>query len=149
MQVSHLPEVGPEICRLPQDIQRHILSYIHQPQPSFLLEDIRSFVDTKNELLRKYYEFWVIQLNMHEPEDRRWLLNDFFYYANHYKPTMFGYSNAFYRLFKRMYGINTLQAVDTFVRKLGKKDLDTQINVVLGLFTPTQRDEFWGNSMAS
>jgi hypothetical protein len=138
-----------QVSRLPQDIQCHILSYIHQPQPSVLLEDIKSFVETKNDLLEKYYEFWVIQLNMHEPEDRRWLLNDFFYYTNHYKPTMFGYSNAFYRFFKRMYGIKTLQAVDTFVRKLGKKDLDTQINVVLGLFTPRQREDFCTNSMAS
>ena len=43
----------------------------------------------------------------------------------------------------------TVDAVEVFVRKLGKKDVDTQINVVLGLFTPAQRDHFWVNTMAT
>jgi len=137
------------IARFPQDLQRRIVSYTYRTQPPALLEDIESFVESKKELLRKYHEFWIVQLHMSVPEDKRWLLNDFFYYANQHKATMFGYSDLFYRLFLRRYGINTVDAVEVFVRKLGKKEVETQINVVLGLFTPAQRDDFWVNTMAT
>jgi hypothetical protein len=137
------------ITRFPQDLQRRILSYTYRTQPPALLEDIQSFVESKKELLRKYHEFWIVQLDMSVPEDKRWLLNDFFYYANQHKATMFGYSDLFYQLFLRRYGMDTVDAVEVFVRKLGKKEVDTQINVVLGLFTPAQRDDFWVNTMAT
>ena len=136
------------IARLPQDLQRRIVSYTYRPQSPDLLDDIQSFVECRKELLRKYHEFWIVQLHMSVPEDKRWLLNDFFYYANQHKATMFGYSDLFYELFLRRYGMDTVDAVEAFVRKLGKKDVDTQINVVLALFTPEQRDDFWANTMA-
>ena len=104
------------VVRLPSDIQHRILSYMSRPQPAYLLDDIHSFVETRQELFQKYHDFWIVRLHMTVPEDRRWLLNDFFYYANHY-------SNSFYRVFQRGYG-------------LGKKDVTAQLNVVLGLFTP-------------
>lgn len=133
------------LSRLPEELQGRIMSYTYRPQPDFILEDIQNFVDSKNDLLKKYYDFWIVHLHMSIPEDRRWLINDFFYYANEYKPTMFGYSNSFYRLFKRMYGIDTAEEVEAFVRKLGKKNVETQINVVLGLFTTDQRDDLCMN----
>lgn len=135
------------LSRLPEEIQGRIMSYTYQPQPEFLLEDIQSFVDCKKELLQKYYDFWILQLHMSVPEERRWLINDFFYYANQYKPTMFGYSDTFYQLFQQAYGIYTQAEVEAFVRKLGKKEVDTQINVVLGLLRPDQRDDFCVNTI--
>ena len=136
------------VSRLPGDVQQRILSYVSRPQPAYLLDDIHSFVETRQELLQKYHDFWIVHLHMTVPEDRRWLLNDFFYYANHYKPTMFGYSNSFYELFQRGYGIQTQADVDAFVRKLGKKDVTTQLNIVLGLFTPDQRDDLYLHSLS-
>ena len=136
------------VSRLPSDVQQRILSYVSRPQPAYLLDDIHSFVETRQELLQKYHDFWIVHLHMTVPEDRRWLLNDFFYYANHYKPTMFGYSNSFYELFQRGYGIQTQADVDAFVRKLGKKDVTTQLNIVLGLFTPDQRDDLYLHSLS-
>ena len=136
------------VSRLPSDVQQRILSYVSRPQPAYLLDDIHSFVETRQELLQKYHDFWIVHLHMTVPEDRRWLLNDFFYYANHYKPTMFGYSNSFYELFQRGYGIQTQAHVDAFVRKLGKKDVTTQLNIVLGLFTPDQRDDLYLHSLS-
>lgn len=136
------------VSRLPSDVQQRILSYVSRPQPAYLLDDIHSFVETRQELLQKYHDFWIVHLHMTVPEDRRWLLNDFFYYANHYKPTMFGYSNSFYELFQRGYGIQTQADVDAFVRKLRKKDVTTQLNIVLGLFTPDQRDDLYLHSLS-
>jgi hypothetical protein len=107
------------LSHLPEEIQARILSYTYRTQPECLLEDIHSFVDTKRVLLAKYHEFWIVQLRMAVPEYRRWLINDFFYYANEYKPTMFGYSEKFYQLFQRNYGIDTVEKVEAFVRKLG------------------------------
>ena len=135
------------LLHFPEEIQARILSYTYRTQPECLLEDIQSFVDSKRVLLAKYYEFWIVQLHMSVEEDRRWLINDFFYYANEYKPTMFGYSDTFYQLFMRNYGIDTIEKVEAFVRKLGKKKVDTQINLVLGLFTIAQRDDLCVNSM--
>ena len=136
-----------DLSRFPQDLQHRILSYTYRPQPETLCEDIRSYVETKRELLQKYNRYWIVRLGMSAPTDRYWLLNDFFYYANQYKQTLFGYSDPFYRVFQRGYGLERREAVDTFVRKLGRKSLDTQINVVLGLFTPDQRDDLWINNM--
>jgi hypothetical protein len=42
-----------------------------------------------------------------------------------------------------------MEEVEAFVRRLGKKNVDTQINVVLGLFTPDQREDLCMNSMAT
>jgi len=136
------------VVRLSSDIQHRILSYLSRPQPAYLLDDIHSFVETRQELFQKYHDFWIVRLHMTVPEDRRWLLNDFFYYANHYKPTLFGYSTSFYRLFQRGYGLQTHADVDAFVRKLGKKDVTTQLNVVFGLFTPDQRDDLCLQSLS-
>lgn len=136
-----------DLSRLPRDIQLHILSYTYRSQPEALCEDIRNFVETKEELLQKYHRYWIVRLGMSFPTDRYWLLNDFFYYANHYKQTLFGYSEPFYRVFRRGYGLERHEAVDAFVRKLGTKSLETQINVVLGLFTPDQRDDLCVNNM--
>jgi len=137
------------LSRLPEELQGYIYSYTYRPQSKFLLEYIYSFIESKKELHQKYHDFWIVHLHMSIPEDRRWLINDFFYYANEYKPTMFGYSDMFYQLFLRNYGIHTMEEVEAFVRRLGKKDVDTQINVVLGLFTPDQREDLCMNSMAT
>ena len=129
------------LLRLPEELHGRILSYTYCPQSETLCEDIRSFVDTKQGLLQKYHHYWIVRLGMSYPTDRYWIFNDLFYYANHYNQSFFGYSDLFYQVFQRGYGLDRRETVDRFVRKLGKKPLDTQINVLLGLFTPEQRDD--------
>jgi len=121
-------------AKLPQDIRLRILPYTYQVQNSFLLRDIESYKETKDKLLVVYHDYW-------NSEDRDWLINDIFAYANHRKATMYGYVNHFYSIFKRNTQLQTIDAIHRYVNHLEKKDVKTQINIVLGLFTIHERTD--------
>lgn len=120
--------------KLPMDLRLRILPYTYQVQPSRLLQDIESYKQTKDTLLRVYHSYW-------NSEDRDWLINDMFAYANHYKATMYGYVDHFYYIFKRKPHLQTMEAIDRYVNHLQEKDVKTQINIVIGLFTVYERTD--------
>jgi len=122
------------VPRLPKDLQLRILPYTYRVQPPSLLRDIESYKETKDKLLVVYHDYW-------NSEDRDWLINDMFAYANHYKATMYGYVDHFYSIFKRIPKLQTMDAIDRYVNHLEEKDVKTQINIVLGLFTVYERTD--------
>ena len=123
-----------DITRLPKELRSHILSYTYHTQSPFLLRDIENYKETKDNLLVVYHDYW-------NSEDRYWLMNDIFAYANHYKATMYGYVDHFYSIFMRNTHLQTMDAIHRYVDKLGEKDVKTQINIVLGLFTVHERTD--------
>jgi len=121
-------------AKLPMDMRLRILPYTYRVQSNHLLRDIESYKQTKETLLSVYHSYW-------NSEDRDWLINDIFAYANHYKATMYGYVDNFYSVFKRKPQLQTIESIHTYVNHLQKKDVKTQINIVLGLFTVYERTD--------
>jgi hypothetical protein len=127
------------INRLPIDIVMHIIPYTYNLQSSRLLFDIVNYKEKKATLHKLYYNFWIIIQQDVEPEDKNWLINDIFLYANDNKASMYGYVDNFYNIFKRCISLKTKEEIDKYVYHLEKKDVNTQINIFLGLLTPEER----------
>jgi hypothetical protein len=130
------------IKRLPTDIILQIIPYTYNLQNKNLLNDIVNYKETRTLLLELYHKYWIIDAQMLDPEeDKNWLINDIFAYANNYKATMFGYVDNFYNIFKRNISLQTIEAIDKYVNKLEEKDVQRQINIFLGLLTMNERND--------
>lgn len=130
------------INRLPLDIVLQIIPYTYHLQNKNLLEDIVNYTQTKKVLFELYHKFWMIDLISLDPEeDKNWLINDIFGYANNNHATMNGYIDKFYNIFKRNIFLQTNEKIDKYVYNLEKKRVNTQINIFLGLLTIKERKD--------
>ena len=118
-----------------------IVSYTYKFQNQPLLDDIKDYTNTKDELLLLYYNFWVVIWSDPDIEAPNWLINDIYAYANNYKASMYGYVDKFYNICKRNIFLKTNEDVDKYLIYLDKQGVQTQINVFLALLTPTERNE--------
>jgi len=133
------------INKLPDDIIiNHIIPYTYNLQDKTLLDDIKNYNQTKFIILKLYQNYWLDEMNETEPEDKWWLINDLFGYTNHYNATMYGYIENFYNIFRRnsQLNIKTTQNINFYLVNLQKKEVDVQINIFWGLFTPEERNDF-------
>lgn len=133
------------VLNLPTDIILHIIPYTYKLQNKEILNDIKNYSETKTMLSNYYYNYWIIFLQSEKPQDKYWLINDIFAYANNYNPTMYGYNENFYSIFKRNTSLKSNQVIDKYILNLEKKHIDSQINVFLGFLTPKERKEFTVN----
>jgi hypothetical protein len=129
------------IAKLPMDIILHIIPYTYNFQKKHLLDDIKSYSESKKILLNYYYNYWIIFIQCQEPQDKYWLVNDLFAYTNNYNPTMNGYVEQFYNIFKRNIFLQGNQHIDRYILNLEKKDVTSQINVFLGMLKPEERND--------
>ena len=130
------------IYKLPSDILSRIIPYAYNTQNRELLQDIVNYTKTKTQLSELYFNFWIIKIQDIEPEDKNWLINDIFSYANNNYPSMLGFVDNFYNILKRNKQLQTNQHVDMYVTNLEKKNSTTQINILLGLLHPNERNKF-------
>jgi hypothetical protein len=133
------------IDKLPMDIIHHIIPYTYNFQKKDLLDDIKNYTESKTILSNYYYNYWIIFIQSQEPQDKYWLVNDLFAYANNYNPSMYGYVEEFYNIFKRNTFLQSNQDIDRYILNLEKKDVTSQINVFLGMLTPNQRNDIITN----
>jgi hypothetical protein len=127
--------------KLPRDIVLHIIPYTYRLQNKNLLDDIIDFTRSKTILFELYHKYWIIGMQYHdENEDKYWLINDIYAYANNYKATMYGYVDNFYNIFKRNKYLKTNEDIDNYVSNLEKKDVSSHINIFLGLLTIKERN---------
>jgi hypothetical protein len=128
--------------RLPMDILLHIIPYTYNVQQKTLLNDIENFTEVKTLLYNSYHNYWIVEMQSQDQnEDKNWLINDIFAYANNYNASMYGYIDKFYNIFKRNVYLQTKEDVDKYVNKLEEKDVVTQINIFIGLLTIQERKE--------
>lgn len=129
------------IDRLPIDIVFKIIPYTYSLQNKNLLHDIAHFAETKKTLLKLYHSYWL-QYN-EEDEDKNWLINDIFAYANDYHATMYGYVDNFYRIFERHVCLQnkSKEKIHKYVDNLEKESVETQINIFLGLLNIKERKD--------
>lgn len=131
------------IKKLPLDIILEIVPYTYNLQNKNLLQDIINYKEIKTLLLEFYHKIWIIELQSQDPtDDLNWLINDIISYSNDYKATMYGYTDNFYNIFKRNKFLTLNKDVDNYVDKLKKKTVLSQINILLGLLTINERNEF-------
>lgn len=134
------------IQRLPLDIVLRIIPYTYNFQDKNLLNDITNFTHSKAILFTLYHQFWIIERQSIDPEeDKNWLINDIFGYANNYHASMYGYIENFYDIFKRNHFLQTKEQIDKYVDNLENENVMTQINIFLGLLTLQERNEFINN----
>ena len=129
------------ISKLPDDIINHIIPYTYNFQNKKLLEDIQNYNETKYILYNYYYSLWIDFYGENEPEDKYWLINDLIAYSNDFHATMNGYVNKFYDIWSRNIFLKTRQEIDIYFEKIERKNVMSQINIILGLLTPEERDE--------
>lgn len=131
------------INRLPLDIVLEIIPYTYHLQNKNLLDDIINYNETKTILFELYHKYWIIEReSLDQEEDKNWLINDIFAYANNYNAILFtGYVEKFYTIFKRHLCLQTKEEIDKYVYNLEKKEVITQINIFLGLLTVKERND--------
>lgn len=126
--------------RLPFDIIFfNIIPYTYNLQNKQLLHDIVNYRETKSILLQLYYNFWISQGQHDEPEDKNWLINDIYAYANNDVAGMYGRVEQFYNIFKRNKFLETNEKIDDYLIMLERKHVSSHINIFLGLLTPKER----------
>jgi len=132
------------IQKLPFDIVLRIIPYTYNIQQKSLLNDIINFTQVKNILYELYYNYWMIEMQVQDPEeDKNWLINDILGYANNNNAIMFGYVDNFYNIFKRniVLKTKTKEEIKKYVKNIYNKEVISQINIFLGLFTTHERNE--------
>jgi hypothetical protein len=130
------------IAKLPLEIVLEIIiPYTYNFQNKDLLSDIKNYTESKTILSNYYYNYWIIFIQSQEPQDKYWLINDLFAYANNYKATMYGYVESFYNIFKRNAFLQSNQDIDRYILNLEKKDVARQINVFLGMLRTEERND--------
>jgi hypothetical protein len=131
--------------RLPIEIIYIILIYLREPQSDILLKDISHFSKTMPIITNIYYDKWIVQQQYKEGEDINWLENDLILYANEYTPTLIGMQPKFKEILSRFCNVTKIKGINfhnyAYSNKLSAK---TRANILWGLFTPVERDEFIG-----
>ena len=129
--------------RLPIEIIHIILRYLRQPQSAGLLADISSFSKTIATITNKYYEKWIIEWQSEKGQDINWLENDLILYANEYAPTGIGMQPKFKEILSRFCNIKKAsQYIFNNYAYSNNLTAKTRANILWGLFTPVERDEF-------
>jgi hypothetical protein len=141
IKVWESDRVGMFIKSLPDDIINHIIPYTYHLQSKSLLDDIQNYKMAKKILFEYYYFLWIDFYGENEPEDKHWLFNDLIAYTNDYHATMNGYVNKFYNILSRNIFLKTREEINIYFEKIERKNVLTQINILLGLLTPKERDE--------
>jgi hypothetical protein len=132
------------IQKLPFDIVLRIIPYTYNIQQNSLLNDIVNFTQVKTILYELYYNYWMIEMQVQDPEeDKNWLINDILGYANNNNAIIFGYVDNFYNIFKRniVLKTKTKEEIKKYVKNIYNKEVISQINIFLGLFTIHERNE--------
>jgi hypothetical protein len=128
--------------RLPSELVSKILLYLEY-QPKALMEDIKSYVKSKDIASLDYYNFWLGE--WHLAEDRVWLLYDISAFINRHNTLKSGYVNNYFDLFRKMYMLQNSSYPQVFRAIKGFNTMyktNYQINVLWGLMTLDERTCF-------
>jgi len=132
------------VAKLPDEIQRQILSYSHSPQSPELCEDIRNFHSSLNELYNIYYNIYIVDFHEEYPEDKLWMMNDLLSYMNGYYPPSNGHTKFFYEIIRRSYMNQNTANLFKSVRHIMSPTISIvrQIRIAWGLLTPIEREYY-------
>jgi hypothetical protein len=124
---------------LPRDIIDMIIPYTYNLQNKIILEDIRNYQESKSQIKKLYYDSWMNYVNSIVLEDREWILQNLFRYANNYDLP----AGDFYKIFLK----SNLSIATRPNANLSKLSVDSQINIYWGLLTPKKRTQMIHHSI--
>jgi len=142
----------------PISLKLYILNYVSNPQPTSLLEDIKSYHNDRVEIIY-YYQVLFDNTVFHPDEWINWLYNDLYSFMNDYVATMYGYTPNFYKKMLRIpiihpqyremfFGKQNLDDTDytykvyKYILKLNTLSSKQIFNIMFGILTPTERTRF-------
>lgn len=113
-----------------------IYSYITYPQPTFILEDIKSFHRTRNKLQHMYNERYA-----HEPDEiDNWIYNDILLFYNDDNPIMNGYIYDYIDKINRGFVKHSRTNIVKYIEYCDtKKNVKSLINIYTSKLTVEER----------
>jgi hypothetical protein len=135
--------------QLPVELIDNIISYTYSPQHEDLLMDIHMYHNSMANIHRMFYNtfYSVDNRDIYKLE----LLGSLMLYTNNYIPIGHGYHEDFYMVWNRFplfqknlenTDINKSK-IDEYIEKIFlKKSINTQINMIWGIFTYGERLNF-------
>jgi len=145
--------------RIPIEIIHIILVYTRNPQDPILLEDITNFLTTREIIIHKHYNKWITELKYKNGIDIMWLENNLLLYANEETPTreeiMPKFKEIISRFIMKTLSNQNKQNKNNKQQANNKQQtnfnkyvysnkilLKTRVNILWGLFTVAERNEF-------
>lgn len=128
-----------EIYVLPRELQLVILEFYYQNQSDVLCEDIKSFVTTRDLLIKNYKAYWYVHTDENHLD---WLANDITAYMNDCQATMNGYTQNHIEKWKRLFYFKNKSNDDIY-----NKTISTEIKVIqdictrIGIMSPQERKD--------
>jgi hypothetical protein len=126
--------------KLPIELIYYIQKFIYNIQDKDLLVDIKHFFSTKELLYTYYFNYWLRLDN--DSDFKYYLLCDLISYALNNKYLMYGFNDHFYDIFLKNFSLNNKRQIDKYIIYFDKFSQVSQINILWGLFTKNQRNEF-------
>jgi len=132
---------------LPTDIILKIFSYYYSPQSVELMEDIRNFIKTLDEISYIYYYFWVENLPfpiiINSTQDKDWLVRDLYNFTKNY---YINWEKIEPLWFKKCLIGNKETRIDLYINNyLVKKKPTIQMRIIWGMLTAKERSMFVKN----
>ena len=128
--------------KLPIELMReHIMPFTYNPQPEFLVRDIRDFTSFRCELYELYKTLYPDYENSRDIMD--WVSNDISRFYNQDIPLMYGYSDKHYEYWRRLpYFRDKSESFiyDTTMRLLKTYDTFAYVNILIGLLRREERE---------
>lgn len=149
---------------LPMNIVYYILSFHHNPQPRSLRNDIVHFVHSRNVILERYEYIWR-DYSVTPRDYIEYLDNDLYRQANNLVPSMYGYTENFYKIFLRLPLINPRKRhlyfgksmydnsdytykIFKYIKNLDLRNINNEgnskfrVNIIWALLTINERNNF-------
>jgi hypothetical protein len=134
--------------RLPVELIDNIISYTYSPQSEELIMDIHMYHNSMANIHRMFYNtfYSVDNTDIYKIE----LLDSLMLYTNNYIPLHHGYHEDFYAIWNRYplftplnhANLNEYKIHEYIENVFSKKSINTQINMLWGIFTYGERLNF-------
>ena len=142
--------ISPKLWRkLPTEIFDVILSYSYSPQPAELMADIRHYYRSRNLIFRHYLKTYSRYLIERErpyyyylKETNYWLMHDIIAYTTNNTVLLEDYDAKIFTIWRRNPFLNTEEKIIHFVYFMDMFPKNRQINLIWGIFTIEEREEF-------
>ena len=134
MDITHL-------SILPRELQLTILEFYYKKQSKELCEDIRSFILTRDILIKNYKAYWY---DYSDETHLDWLANDMTAYMNNFVSTIDGYTPNHNALWRRLFLLKDKSddyIYNTTLLAEMKMPVIQDIYIRIGLMTPKERIE--------
>lgn len=127
-----------KIYNLPRELQLAIFEFYYKKQSKQLCEDLKSFVTTRDLLIKDYKAYWYVHMNENHLD---WLANDITAYMNDCQATMNGYTKNHTDKWKRLFKFKNKCDDDIYELTLsfGINNVTQDIWTRIGIMTPQER----------